>query len=148
MNKKWTYYLGLSLVSIIWGANFGVSRYAMEIFDPADGRPIKKITFVVEGHDHLKFTSPKALIGLPQPFFDFNSLDELVNDIKARLEPKTAAPEPAEPRPRESTPGPQKGIALETLTTAMGKDANLCPCTMPSKCRLQRLLQIGSILKA
>ncbi|MEX2415169.1 MAG: DMT family transporter [Paenibacillaceae bacterium] len=35
MNKKWIYYLGLTLVSIIWGANFGVSRAAMETFDPA-----------------------------------------------------------------------------------------------------------------
>ncbi|BBI31642.1 DMT family transporter [Cohnella abietis] len=34
MNKKWVYYLGLILVSIIWGANFGVSRSAMETFDP------------------------------------------------------------------------------------------------------------------
>lgn len=35
MNNKWIYYLGLILVSIIWGANFGVSRSAMETFDPA-----------------------------------------------------------------------------------------------------------------
>lgn len=34
MDKKWVYYLGLALVSIIWGANFGVSRSAMETFDP------------------------------------------------------------------------------------------------------------------
>ncbi|MEX2103889.1 MAG: DMT family transporter [Bacilli bacterium] len=34
MSKKWIYYLGLTLVSILWGANFGVSRSAMETFDP------------------------------------------------------------------------------------------------------------------
>jgi drug/metabolite transporter (DMT)-like permease len=34
MDKKWKYYLGLALVSIIWGANFGVSRSEMETFDP------------------------------------------------------------------------------------------------------------------
>lgn len=34
MNNKWHYYIGLILVSIIWGANFGVSRLAMETFDP------------------------------------------------------------------------------------------------------------------
>jgi drug/metabolite transporter (DMT)-like permease len=34
MDKKWIYYAGLTLVSIIWGANFGVSRSAMETFDP------------------------------------------------------------------------------------------------------------------
>jgi drug/metabolite transporter (DMT)-like permease len=34
MDKKWMYYLGLTLVSILWGANFGVSRSAMETFDP------------------------------------------------------------------------------------------------------------------
>lgn len=34
MDKKWIYYLGLILVSVIWGANFGVSRSAMETFDP------------------------------------------------------------------------------------------------------------------
>ncbi|TFE29436.1 DMT family transporter [Cohnella luojiensis] len=34
MNKKWIYYLGLTLVAAIWGANFGVSRSAMETFDP------------------------------------------------------------------------------------------------------------------
>ncbi|QJD86983.1 DMT family transporter [Cohnella herbarum] len=33
-DKKWIYYLGLIAVSIIWGANFGVSRSAMETFDP------------------------------------------------------------------------------------------------------------------
>jgi drug/metabolite transporter (DMT)-like permease len=34
MDKKWMYYLGLMIVSILWGANFGVSRSAMETFDP------------------------------------------------------------------------------------------------------------------
>lgn len=34
MDKKWIYYLGLILVAAIWGANFGVSRSAMETFDP------------------------------------------------------------------------------------------------------------------
>ncbi|WP_256758906.1 DMT family transporter [Cohnella sp. WQ 127256] len=34
MDKKWISYLGLAMVSIIWGANFGVSRSAMETFDP------------------------------------------------------------------------------------------------------------------
>lgn len=33
-NRKWIYYIGLVLVSAIWGANFGVSRSAMETFDP------------------------------------------------------------------------------------------------------------------
>jgi drug/metabolite transporter (DMT)-like permease len=28
------YYAGLCLVAIIWGANFGVSRWAMELFPP------------------------------------------------------------------------------------------------------------------
>lgn len=35
MDNKWIYYVGLILVSILWGANFGVSRSAMETFDPA-----------------------------------------------------------------------------------------------------------------
>ncbi|MBW5445592.1 EamA family transporter [Cohnella sp. CFH 77786] len=34
MNKRWTNYLGLVLVAALWGANFGVSRKAMETFDP------------------------------------------------------------------------------------------------------------------
>ncbi|MCQ6562434.1 DMT family transporter [Paenibacillus mendelii] len=34
MDKKWIYYAGLAAVAIIWGANFGVSRLAMETFDP------------------------------------------------------------------------------------------------------------------
>jgi drug/metabolite transporter (DMT)-like permease len=34
MDKKWIYYLGLIFVSILWGANFGVSRSAMDTFDP------------------------------------------------------------------------------------------------------------------
>ncbi len=34
MDKKWIYYLGLTMVSVIWGANFGVSRAAMDTFDP------------------------------------------------------------------------------------------------------------------
>jgi len=34
MSKNWPYYLGLIAASAIWGANFGVSRAAMETFDP------------------------------------------------------------------------------------------------------------------
>ncbi|MFC5404919.1 DMT family transporter [Cohnella soli] len=34
MNRKWIYYAGLISVAAIWGANFGVSRSAMETFDP------------------------------------------------------------------------------------------------------------------
>jgi drug/metabolite transporter (DMT)-like permease len=34
MERKWIYYLGLALVAAIWGANFGVSRLAMDTFDP------------------------------------------------------------------------------------------------------------------
>ncbi|MDR6555084.1 DMT family transporter [Paenibacillus qinlingensis] len=34
MTKKWFSYAGLVVVAAIWGANFGVSRYAMETFDP------------------------------------------------------------------------------------------------------------------
>ncbi|ANE46479.1 membrane protein [Paenibacillus swuensis] len=34
MSKKGMYYAGLVLVAVIWGANFGVSRAAMETFDP------------------------------------------------------------------------------------------------------------------
>ncbi|MFC5470636.1 DMT family transporter [Cohnella suwonensis] len=34
MDKKWIYYVGLIAVAAIWGANFGVSRSAMETFDP------------------------------------------------------------------------------------------------------------------
>ncbi|WP_219835158.1 DMT family transporter [Paenibacillus sp. R14(2021)] len=32
--RKWMYYMGLALVAAIWGANFGVSRKAMDTFDP------------------------------------------------------------------------------------------------------------------
>ncbi|MBB3111647.1 drug/metabolite transporter (DMT)-like permease [Paenibacillus phyllosphaerae] len=34
MDKKWLSYAGLVTVSAIWGANFGISRYAMDTFDP------------------------------------------------------------------------------------------------------------------
>ncbi len=34
MGSRWIYYAGLIFVSILWGANFGVSRLAMETFDP------------------------------------------------------------------------------------------------------------------
>jgi drug/metabolite transporter (DMT)-like permease len=34
MDKRWIYYAGLILVSILWGANFGVSRAEMDTFDP------------------------------------------------------------------------------------------------------------------
>lgn len=33
-NRNWIYYVALVLVAAIWGANFGVSRSAMETFDP------------------------------------------------------------------------------------------------------------------
>ncbi|NIK78193.1 drug/metabolite transporter (DMT)-like permease [Paenibacillus castaneae] len=34
MNNKWLNYVGLVLVAVIWGANFGISRLAMESFNP------------------------------------------------------------------------------------------------------------------
>lgn len=34
MDKKWLSYAGLVLVAVIWGANFGISRLAMESFHP------------------------------------------------------------------------------------------------------------------
>ncbi|QMV43075.1 DMT family transporter [Cohnella cholangitidis] len=34
MDNKWVYYAGLIMVAAVWGANFGVSRSAMETFDP------------------------------------------------------------------------------------------------------------------
>ncbi|MFC4597634.1 DMT family transporter [Cohnella hongkongensis] len=34
MDTKWKYYAGLVAVAAIWGANFGVSRSALETFDP------------------------------------------------------------------------------------------------------------------
>lgn len=34
MNKKWLSYAGLVLVAVIWGANFGISRLAMDSFHP------------------------------------------------------------------------------------------------------------------
>ncbi|REE78757.1 drug/metabolite transporter (DMT)-like permease [Paenibacillus taihuensis] len=33
-DRKWLYYLGLVIVAAVWGANFGVTRKAMETFDP------------------------------------------------------------------------------------------------------------------
>lgn len=34
MKSNNVYYLGLIFVAIIWGVNFGISRYAMEVFSP------------------------------------------------------------------------------------------------------------------
>jgi drug/metabolite transporter (DMT)-like permease len=34
MKKPWMNYMGLVIVAVIWGANFGVSRMAMDTFDP------------------------------------------------------------------------------------------------------------------
>jgi len=34
MDKRWINYFGLIAVAIIWGANFGISRLALETFDP------------------------------------------------------------------------------------------------------------------
>jgi len=34
MSKSWFYYAGLTAVAAVWGANFGVSRAAMDTFDP------------------------------------------------------------------------------------------------------------------
>lgn len=34
MNNKWMNYGGLVLVAVVWGANFGISRLAMESFNP------------------------------------------------------------------------------------------------------------------
>ncbi|CAM4355800.1 DMT family transporter [Paenibacillus alkaliterrae] len=34
MNNKWLNYGGLVLIAVVWGANFGISRLAMESFNP------------------------------------------------------------------------------------------------------------------
>ncbi len=34
MNNKWLHYGGLVLIAVVWGANFGISRLAMESFHP------------------------------------------------------------------------------------------------------------------
>lgn len=71
MSNKWLNYGGLVLVAVIWGANFGVSRLAMESFDP--------IVFAV-----LRF-------GLAVPFlFLILKLTEGSVGIPWRLVPKLA----------------------------------------------------------
>ncbi|MFC1655005.1 hypothetical protein ACFL2F_04285, partial [Myxococcota bacterium] len=102
----------------------------MELLDPTDGKPIKKARFMVVGHDRIRFFMPESLVGLPpQPFIDFNSLEELVNDMRARLGGPAPVEEPEVPQAKQPPPaaGPQKGISLETLTTALGKDAQMGP---------------------
>ncbi|MCA0756517.1 DMT family transporter [Paenibacillus sp. N4] len=34
MNNRWVYYGGLVFIAAVWGANFGISRLAMESFNP------------------------------------------------------------------------------------------------------------------
>lgn len=34
MDRRWLYYCGLIVVAAVWGANFGLSRLAMDAFDP------------------------------------------------------------------------------------------------------------------
>ena len=53
-----------------------------ELNNPLNGQIIKKIGFVVKGHDHLKITSPPALSGLPpQQFFVFDRVIPLISQI-------------------------------------------------------------------
>jgi len=105
----------------------------MELVNPDNGETIKKARFVVVGHDRMRFLMPEALMKLePQPFIDFNSLQELVSDIQARLgrpEPAAEAAEIKVPRASEPPPaaGHRKGISLDTLSTALGKDAQMGP---------------------
>jgi hypothetical protein len=102
----------------------------MELLDPSDGKPIRKARFVVVGHDRMEFFMPQSLVGLPpQPFIDFNTLEELVNDIRGRLgvPPQPTDPEVARAGEPPPAAGPRKGIPLETLVTALGKDAQLGP---------------------
>jgi hypothetical protein len=101
----------------------------MKLLDPDDARPIEKVRFVVVGHDRMRFFKPESLVKLdPQPFIDFNSLEELVNDIQARLgRPEPPALVSEVPREIEPVPGARKGIPLETMVTALGKDAQMGP---------------------
>lgn len=102
----------------------------LELLDPSDGKPIKKARFIVVGHDRMRFLTPESLAGLPpQPFIDFNSLEELVNGICASLGVPALADGLAVTRAQNPPPAasPQQGIPLETLTTALGKDALIGP---------------------
>jgi len=101
----------------------------MELLDPGDAKPIKHIRFVVMGHDRLRFLKPESLANLePQSFIDFNALEELVNAIREQLgEPEP--PDLVSEIPKTSGPaaGARQGIPLETLLTALGKNAQLGP---------------------
>ena len=100
-----------------------------ELLDPSDGKSIKKARFIVVGHDRMRFFLPESLVDLPaQSFIDFNSLEELVNDIRARLGGPAPAQDMEIPQAKEPPPGgPQKGISLEVLNTALGKDSQMGP---------------------
>jgi hypothetical protein len=109
----------------------------MELVDPNDAKPINRVRFVVAGHDRMRFLKPESLLGLePQPFIDFNSLEELVNDIQARLgQPEPPAEISEVPKESEPPPaaGTRQGIPLETLLTALGKNAQLGPGSTVAK---------------
>jgi len=107
----------------------------MELLDPNDAKPIQKVRFTVLGHDRMRFFVPESLAGLdPQPFIDFNTLEELVNAIRGQLgEPDPPAQVSEVPKASEPAAGAKQGIALETLFTALGKDAQLGPGSTVAK---------------
>jgi hypothetical protein len=101
----------------------------MELLDPADGKPIEKARFVVVGHDRMRFFMPESLVELPaQPFYESNTLEELVDAIRAQLGGPAPAQDLEVPQAKDSPPdGSQKGISLEALNIALGKDAQMGP---------------------
>ena len=101
----------------------------LELLDPNDATPIQKVRFVVVGHDRMRFLKPESLVNLePQSFIDFDALEELVSSIRGQLgEPEPPATVSEVPQASEPEPGARKGISLETLLTALGKDTQMGP---------------------
>lgn len=107
----------------------------MELLDPVDARPINKVRFFVVGHDRMRFFNPESLVQLdPQPFIDFNSLEELIDAIQNQLgEPEPPALVSEVSHEDGSAAEARKGIPLETVLTALGEDTQLGPGSIVAK---------------
>jgi hypothetical protein len=63
-----------------------------QLLHPLTKQPIRQISFDVVGHDHMVFSEPPALKGLPaQNFYDYEEVDAIIDQIRIRLERRAAA---------------------------------------------------------
>jgi hypothetical protein len=62
------------------------------VVNPLSGRPVERIRFAAEGHDHVRFLGPPLLVSFaPVPFFDVERLGQLYTRIQDAVARRASA---------------------------------------------------------